>query len=86
MSASKQTADQIATGVVERILHDAHLRYQRQQLRGDSVSLPCDEVRGVKRRMGASELRSREFKPEWFSHLRPNFWRGYFETLIALSK
>lgn len=80
------TQEQRAAKAVERMMHEAHLRYQRQALAGDHVDLPCDEVRGVRRKMGVSELRSREFKPEWFTHLRPNFWRGYFETLVVMSK
>ena len=69
---------------IDKMLHEAHLRYQRQQLRGDAVSLPSSEVRGVKRRRTKSEIESyaQQFRPEWFTHLRPNFWRAYFETLM----
>jgi hypothetical protein len=71
-----------AAKAVDRILHDAHVRYQRDALRPDRVDMPCTEVRGVKRVKGQSELRSEVFKPEWFTHLRPNFWTAYFETLV----
>lgn len=82
---TQTTLNERAQHAVERMMHEAHLRYQRQTLRGDHVDLPCDEVRGVRRVMSKSELKSREFRPEWFTHLRPNFWRGYFETLVVMA-
>jgi len=79
-----RNASEVADRLVERMLHDAHLRYQRQQLSGDKVEIPCPEVRGCRRVKTKSELQARnqQFRPEWFTHLRPNFWKAYFETLV----
>jgi hypothetical protein len=69
-----------------RLMHQAHLAYQRQQLAPSSSNQ-------YKQVLGVSELRGLrydarhhnavvEFKPEWFTHLRPNFWKAYFDTLL----
>ena len=86
------THDERARRFVDRLLHDAHLRYQRQQLAPAADALPCNnanatpcpEVRGCRRAKGASERSSDAavFKPEWFTGLRPNFWKAYFDTLL----
>jgi hypothetical protein len=73
-----------------RLLHEAHLRYQRQMLKPDAsasyvAALPCSEIRGVTRQVSTREA-SAEFKPEWFTHLRPNFWKAYFDTLIYMQR
>lgn len=83
---------QKASRFVNGLMHDAHLRHQREQLKpadarlSDGSRLASPEVRGVKRETSVSERKAHEWKPEWFSHLRPNFWKAYFETLLACSK
>jgi len=67
---------------VSKLLHEAHLRYQRSALRPESTALPCAEIRGTKCR----NYPITAFKPEWFTHLRANFWRSYIDTLIFMSK
>jgi hypothetical protein len=80
------TSEQRAKHVVERLMHQSHLRYQRASLAGDTrdkyvTSLPNSEVRGVR-----ATLPRQEFCASWFTHLRPNFWRAYFETLVVMSR
>lgn len=74
----------------ERQLHMAHLRLQKQRLSPDKAkayvaALPCSEVRGVTRQVSKREA-TQQFDPSWFTHLRPNFWKAYFDTLIYMSK
>lgn len=76
---------QRAAKAVERMMHDAHLRYQRSMLTPQAqdkacvVTLECAEVRGCRVR----SMPHQTFKPEWFTHLRPNFWKAYFDTLLG---
>lgn len=81
------THEERAKRVVERILHDAHLRFQREMLRQDEAAinakLPCPEGRGCHFRMAKAKT---TFRPEWFTSLRPNFWKAYFETLRYMSR
>jgi len=81
-------SSQRADALVTKLLHEAHVKYQRQQLAHERVTLPSSEVRGVSRRASQREREtySQTFRPEWFTHLRPNFWKAYFETLIEMSK
>lgn len=76
-----------AAKIAARLQHDAHLRYQRQQLAPDASarSIPCSEVRGCKREPSKHE-RELVFQRSWFTGLRPNFWKGYFDTLIYWSR
>lgn len=74
-----------AVASVDKMLHDAHLRYQRQQMKADVVDIPCSEVRGVRREMSLRE-RNVVWLPEWSTHLRPNFWKAYFDTLMYMSR
>jgi hypothetical protein len=83
------TESERAAHFVEKLRHEMHLKFQREMLRRDATTLPdgqtleCSEVRGVRRKMGASEIKARSvFRPEWFTHLRPNFWKAYFDTLL----
>lgn len=81
MNASERAATQ-----VERLLHDAHLRYQRQQTAPDREhgTLPCPEVRGC--RVDAKHhIRPLVMLPHYFTGLRPNFWRAYLETMVFMS-
>lgn len=70
---------------VDRMMHDAHLRYQRQVLKADATGMPSTEIRGVKR-----VVSKREADVVWLSELttglRPNFWKAYFETLSFMAK
>lgn len=70
---------------VDRMLHQAHLDYQRRQLAGDRHDMPSAELRGVKRECSVHE-RETQFRMEWFTHLRPNFWKAYFDTLQFMAK
>lgn len=75
-------ASERASARIDAMLHDAHLRYQREQLKADHTrgALPCSEVRGVRvRNMPVQMLQS-----HWFTGLRPNFWRGYIETMLYM--
>jgi hypothetical protein len=74
-------------------MHDAHLKYQRAALAADAqncdnyvVALECPEGRGLRRVASPLERKSQEFKLEWFTGLRPNFWKAYFETLEYMSR
>jgi hypothetical protein len=84
------TQEQRAKRVVELMMHQAHLRYQRQVLAPSPqkcyIAPVGDAVRGLHRQPSASERRAMQFKPEWFTHLRPNFWKAYFESLIKLAQ
>jgi len=84
------TESERAAHFVDRLMHETHLRYQRQQLAKDTAStggngLPCPEQRGCRRKMSVSERKSHVFKPEWFTHLRPNFYKAFFETLLYMA-
>jgi hypothetical protein len=77
---------------VRRLLHDAHLRYQRDALRPASQTdvnyvsaLAASEIRGVTRQLSRREL-DMTFDPSWFTGLRPNFWKAYFDTLTFMAK
>jgi hypothetical protein len=70
---------------IDKMLHQAHVRHQRQMLRGDRVSLPCSEIRGVTRQPSARE-RDVVWLSQWSTHLRPNFFKAYFETLEYMSR
>jgi len=86
------TQNDKAQRFVNRLMHETHLRYQKEQLAKDKAStgtngLPCPEQRGCRRKLGTSELKAKSvFRPEWFSGLRPNFWRGYFDTLMYMAR
>jgi len=86
------THEQRAERFVNSLMHKTHLAYQRQQLAKDSAStgvngLPCPEQRGCRRKMGSSEIKARQkFDISWFTHLRPNFWKAYFDTLMHMAK
>ena len=85
------THEQQAERFVNSLMHKTHVQYQRQQLAKDKAStgvngLPCPEQRGCRRKMGVSELRSQQVRPEWFTKLRPNFWKAYFDTLLYMAK
>lgn len=75
------TKQQIAANAA-RLMHDAHLRYQRTMLKADHVELPCSEVRGVREARRVPQT----WRPEWTTGLRPNFWTAYFDTLTYMSK
>lgn len=74
-----------------RILHSAHLRFQRHAMRKDpdSQGLASEELRAT---------RFRRDVPRWLeeqrlqqrlavcSGLRPNFWKAYIQTLVYMSK
>jgi hypothetical protein len=81
-----------ASRFVDSLLHKTHMAYQRQELAKDKAStgengLPCPEQRGCKRQIGVSERKAKEqFQLHWFTHLRPNFWKGYFDTLMYMAK
>ena len=89
---SEPTAKQAVDVFVQRIMHDAHLRYQRQQLAKDKAStgvngLPCPEQRGCRREMSTTERRKREtFDLAWFTGLRQNFYKAYFDTLHYMAQ
>jgi len=68
---------------VERLMHETHLDYQRRALQRDRHSMPSSELRGLRRECSVNE-RETQFRMEWFTHLRPNFWKAYFETLSKL--
>jgi hypothetical protein len=70
---------------IDRMLHEAHLRHQRQMLKADRMSLPCSEVRGCRRDPSAQE-RNVVWLTQWSTGLRPNFFKAYFETLEFMSR
>ena len=84
-----------ASKAVERMMHDAHLRYQREALaraadaspKHNPHGLDCPEIRGVKRKRSKMELRVMSEAPQahWFTGLRPNFWKAYYETLLYMT-
>jgi hypothetical protein len=74
-----------ATRFVQKLVHDAHLRYQRQQTAPDTVAMPSSEIRGCKREPSKRE-RDAVWNPAWMTGLRPNFWKAYFETLSHFAK
>lgn len=91
MMPAKPTAKQQAQRVVESIMHDAHVAYQKAQLArakpDDYVGgglAPC-EVKGLRLRRQRA-LASSAWRPEWSSGLRPNFWKAYFETLRVMGE
>ena len=75
---------------VEKMLHEAHVKHQKQQLRADpakAYQAPKENVpKGLVREKSKREIANLEFKPEWFTHLRPHFWDGYVDTLIDLAR
>ena len=80
-----------ASRFVDKLMHKTHVAYQREQLRKDAAStganaLPCPEQRGCRREMSSNERKAQQFQPHWFTGLRPNFWKGYFDTLIRMAK
>jgi hypothetical protein len=79
------TESEAAQRFVERLLHDAHIKMQRQAMAPDAVAMPCSEVRGIRRERSKRE-RDAVWNPAWMTGLRPNFWKAYFETLVHLSK
>lgn len=76
------TKQERADVFVSRLMHDAHLRYQRASLKADHVDLPTSEVRGVHEQRRVVQT----WKPEWTTGLRPNFWKAYFDTLTYMAK
>ena len=73
---------------IEHVLHDAHLRYQRESLNGSlPETVDASMRRGLHREKSLHE-RSRVWCDHWLSStkLRPNFYRAYFETLIYMVK
>ena len=70
---------------IDRLLHVGHLKYQRQQLRPEKVCIPSSEIRGC-RVIAAKRVPPVTWLPEWSSHLRPNFWKAYFDTLTYMAK
>jgi hypothetical protein len=68
---------------VDRLLHNTHLAYQRRQLQADRHDMPVSELRGLRRERSKIEAEC-QFRMEWFTHLRPNFWKAYFDTLSKL--
>lgn len=79
---------------VDRLLHRAHLAYQREQLRPSADASPknnphagaCPEVRGVRRQQSIGERKAQVWQPHWQTGLRPNFWKAYFDTLLYMGK
>lgn len=69
-----------------RLMHDTHLRYQRDALAGDKladdVRLPSLELRGCR----VADIPMQSWQPHWMTGLRPNFWIGYFDTLSRCAK
>ena len=83
-------ASEVARQFVERVLHDAHVRYQRQCTAPDAAArvtsrgaMPSSEVRGLRREMSKHE-RDVIWNPAWMTGLRPNFWNAYFDTLSKM--
>jgi hypothetical protein len=74
---------------IERALHNAHLRYQRAELRGDPVTLPCSETRGCrwkpKKLSLAEQMEQARLMQSAFTRLRPNFWRSYIATILFMN-
>ena len=84
----------------EQLLHDAHLRYQRDVIRSrrdkqtDSYAylqcIPSLEVRNVNRIAGKSETNASARRALYWTMAlpsqRPNFYKAYIETLIYMSK
>lgn len=73
----------------ERLLHRAHLRYQRQAMWPDRVALPCDEVRGVRYRYDVKDWlqeQRRQQRCAVLSGLRSNFWKAYVDTVVFMTK
>lgn len=68
---------------VGNMLHRAHLRYQRQMLKpsSDRKSIPTEEIKGCR---VVCTGRQRVFETSWFTGLRSNFWKAYFETLSKM--
>lgn len=75
---------------IERVMHESHLRFQREALRADKTSFPSAVIRGERRRAGASELRARERRAQYWTMAnaaeRPNFARAFAETLAYMAK
>lgn len=82
--AEHKTEQQRASQMVDRMMHDAHLRYQQTMLRADTThgTLPSSEVRGCHEQRRVAQV----WRPEWSTHLRPNFWIAYFDTLTYMIK
>lgn len=70
---------------VSNLMHQSHLRYQRQALKADVTGMPSSEIRGLTREKSRRE-QDIIWLPEWSTHLRPNFWKAYFETLTYMAK
>lgn len=82
------TEAQRAQHFVDALLHRTHLRYQQEMLRKDAAStgangLPCPEQRGCRMERPRKPV---VMQMHWFTNLRPNFWRAYFETLQYMAK
>lgn len=71
----------------ESLRHQAHVRYQKQELKADPARMYAVEKenvpRGLRRERSLNEKRF-VFNPAWFTGLRPNFWRGYIETTLIM--
>jgi hypothetical protein len=69
---------------VRRILHDAHLRYQRERLARDASAsgLPAAEVRGCKRELESNHATryANVVQPSWFTHVRPNTVKVFIQS------
>ena len=77
----------------ERLLHEAHLRYQRQQLARDTTRavqpLESTEVRDVRFRYSLPEwlqAQRLEQRRGVLTGLRSRFWSAYLDTIVFMSK
>lgn len=68
---------------VERMMHDAHVRYQRQQLAPERTGMPSTEVRGCHEQRATRVV---QWKPEWFTHVRPNTIRAFIESQLDYAR
>ena len=67
----------------ERLLHEAHLRYQRQQLAPDATGMPSAEIRGAKRKPSPREAATyaQVYHPHWFAASRnPRIWTAFVQS------
>jgi len=81
------THEQRAQHFVDNLMHQTHVKYQKQQLAKDAAStganaLPCPEQRGCRE----ARRKPQPVQLHWFTRLRPNFWKAYFETLQYMAK